>query len=146
MGKNILTEKIRPGYVGQSTVIYDGNGVEYSATQLTKGPAKGIFAAVGIGDKKFSIGWSLLSPNEPISVPGNPLEVTYTNKKTGKRAVYLEKKWVKNIDWKKATELAISRANGLETNPPLPKEYVNQLKNFRRRAFAYFNPIVVNVV
>jgi hypothetical protein len=146
MARNIVVEKLRPGFVGQTTTIFDEFGTAYEAVQSTRGPALGVIVAVGKEDGKFTLGWSFLSPNEPISISKDDGVKEYTNSKTGAKGKYNAKKLETNIDWKKATERAILRAEGGEVNPLLKMEFLEQVKRFRRRAFAYFNPIDVAVI
>jgi hypothetical protein len=132
--KEAIFEYLRPGFVYGNDVITDDYGVKYALVQLSRGPRRGVLAATVI-DGKISIGISLLSPDEPINTyQVVEREINGKSKKVSQR--------VKNINWDKATQVAIARAKKQEPNPVLRYEWqADQLAIFEKRARNYFKTV-----
>jgi len=136
-GEHVIVERMRPGFPGMHTIITDEDGTEFDLVQITRGPSKGVFAAVEIGPGSWSTGWTCLSPKEPL-LKFERLDKTITLP-NGKTKKISSTKRVKNIDWEKATFKAIERArnNGVG-NPTLPKWAERQRINFAKRCAVYY--------
>lgn len=123
----ITAERLRQdsGYIGKVRYI-DGN----KYVQVTRSPGIGVIVCTGL-DKNDNpkIGWALISPDE-IYKP-----TTKENFEKGNSG----------INWEAAQELAKARAEKFnekpcEENPCLPSSLTAQVKHFKERAKAYFNP------
>lgn len=106
--KPYIIQYLRPGWVGKKTRIHDKYGTEYFKIQLTRGPRMGVAVAVRDGPRDFQIGAVLLSPREPPYLTKEE-KAEFDSPIKGKIEKNLKRR-VKNIDWKKAIDLAYLRA------------------------------------
>jgi hypothetical protein len=126
--RDVIFEFARPGWRGMT--VTDTNGVQFE--QITRGPKKGVFAGTLVNGK-VSVGISLLSPAEPDYL-FEPVEIKVKDKPK-----QVSKK-IRNIDWNKAIELAVSRAKdpSKNINKKLNSWQLDQLEIFKKRCERYF--------
>jgi hypothetical protein len=133
-------EYLRPGYVGKQQNIVDENGTEYTAVQTKRGPRLGVVVAVGTGRKgEYKIGWSLLSPDEPITIKVEGVKKTF-KKPNGEVIEKTVTKRERNIKWDFAINMALQRALDPNQRSPHLRAWAEEsFQHFlEKRAVRYF--------
>jgi hypothetical protein len=134
-----IIQYLRPGWIGKMEFIHDEYGTKYTTEQLNRGPRLGVAVAVREGPGLFKVGIVLLSPKEPLFVIRKEKALF----EEPDREVKIEKtvkRHIKNIDWKRAMDLAYTRAIESETPFVYPYLDITLLNKLSRRGLdhSYF--------